>query len=124
MEREIAMIPYINRIDFRYKYSQNKAMSAIVNLNTIHKYKKYIQPNNGILIVNESGGQDRLNYLKKYQYITYFDLATTRSIIANVFANYPEILKKIIADGRIYGSVENKHGHITLVFLEERNYIL
>jgi hypothetical protein len=120
----IEMIPYINRIDFRYKYSQNKAMSAVVALRTISKYKKYIQPNNGIIILNDTGGQDRFNYLKKYQYLSYFDLQTTRSILANIFANHKDKLEEIMERGFNYGTIENRHGHITVAFLEERNYIL
>ena len=124
-ERELdEMIPYINRIDFRYKYSQNKAMSAVISLKSVTKYKKYIQPNNGIIIINESGGQDRFDYLKKYQYLTYFDLQTTRSIVANIFANHKDKLEEIVDKGYEFATVENKHGHITISFLEERNYIL
>lgn len=118
------IVPYVNRIDFNFRYARNKTGAPIINLKLLEKYYNRANPDNGIMIVDDNGGYDTKEFLRVFMGRDKLSLADVRVILANVFINNQHLIESYLQDEYFYATVEIFQDHFRVIFMERREYLL
>lgn len=118
------MAPYVNRIDFVFRYARNKTNTPIINLKLLEKYYKRANTENGIVILDDNGGYDTKEFLRVFLNRGSLTLADVRVILANIFINNQNLIDEYIEEEYYYATAEIFQDHFRVIFMERREYLL